>query len=91
MELKVKTVRYFKGIQETQEGLLREPAEARGASTSVLGSAAAPVSVLHQGPTAVLPHGVPGSTKAGLDASGRFVLRTTDSARSLSPVHMPRT
>ena len=68
LELKVKTVRYFKGIQSTQEHLLRTPME--GYSGAVKASPALRA--------VVLPHGVPGSTTAGLDEKGEFVLRAAD-------------
>ena len=78
LELKVKTVRYFKGIQETQETLLRKPMEGYsgtrgGAGASGSSAAASPVVK-----GVVLPHGVPGSTKAGMNADGEFVLRAAD-------------
>lgn len=72
LELKVKTVRYFTGIQETMERMLDAPhpsgyegkmraASASGASLVGLGGA--PV---------ILPQGVPGSAQAGVDRDGHM-------------------
>jgi hypothetical protein len=75
LELKVKTVRYFKGIQETMENLLRKPMEGyAGSVRAASGGLGMHSSPMHA--PVVLPHGVPGSTKAMLNDAGEFVLRS---------------
>ncbi|RYG52919.1 hypothetical protein EON67_00060 [archaeon] len=75
MELKVKTVRYFKGIQMTMEELLRKPMEGYS-GTSMRSPQHVPI---------MLPHGVPGSTRALIDEGGHFVLGES----TLTPIVSP--
>jgi glucosamine-6-phosphate deaminase len=65
LDLKVKTVRYFKGIQETQETLVRAPMT----GYMGLGQAKAGGSGSADGPSPLvqLPHGVPGGMHTGPD------------------------
>jgi glucosamine-6-phosphate deaminase len=78
LELRVKTVRYFKGIQETQETLLRKPFEgytgssgsgssAVPASQSKVGGAGGPAEEGRPSPVVTLPHGVPGGMSMAPD------------------------
>lgn len=65
LELRVKTVRYFKGIQETQETLLRKPFEGYTGvgSAPASGTQSAAVhahSKTSASPVVTLPYGVPG-------------------------------
>ena len=60
LELRVKTVRYFKGLQDTMEALSRPMGyEGTGAGGAGGGAASAASPVVH------LPHGVPGATHIG--------------------------
>jgi uncharacterized membrane protein YgcG len=96
LELKVKTVKYFKGIQKAQEILLGKPMEgtpvaqrtvsftgggggggAGGSGGGGGGGGGATASSPAIKPVAVvLPHGVPGSTRAGLNERGEFTLQS---------------
>lgn len=62
-ELKVRTVEYFRGIQETMETLVRRPMEGY-AGTMIRPVTASPL----------LPHGVPGSSATLTDGAGTFVI-----------------
>ena len=92
LELKVKTVKYFKGIQKAQEILLGKPMEGTpvaqrsvsftggggggGGGAGGSGSGATASSPAIKPVAVVLPHGVPGSTRAGLNDKGEFTLQS---------------
>jgi hypothetical protein len=79
LELRVKTVRYFKGIQETAEKMLQRPMEGYSGGTQRsrnLSPGASPVS----SPLMVLPHGVAGSTRNGPDGAPIISLGTAAAA-----------
>lgn len=83
LELKVRTVRYFKGIQETMENLLRKPMEGYAGAAVRSASATVPAPGVMASPLhapVLIPHGVPGSTKAMMDATGHFILRSASDA-----------
>lgn len=68
LELRVKTVRYFKGIQETQEQLVRKPMDgyvghAAGHARTSSSAGASPA----MSPLVQLPHGVPGGVSIAAD------------------------
>lgn len=66
------------------ENLLRKPMEGyagaamRSASATVPAAPGVMASPLHA--PVVIPHGVPGSTKAMMDATGHFILRSASDA-----------
>ena len=60
LELRVKTVRYFKGLQDTMEALSRPMGYEGAAAGGAAGGAASAAS-----PVVHLPHGVPGATHIG--------------------------
>jgi glucosamine-6-phosphate deaminase len=85
LELKVKTVRYFTGIQKTMEQMMGHSkahtgaaADGQGAGAGLLtphapgyeGSIGVPHALLHA--PVLLPQGVPGAASAGVDAEGNM-------------------
>lgn len=64
LELRVKTVRYFKGIQDTQDRLVRKPMEGYlGAGGGLSSKGKSPIA----SPVVQLPHGVPGGVHIAPD------------------------
>lgn len=79
-ELRVRTVRYFKGIMETLDECKvgGSPSAAGGSGTAAGGDAVSASRSSH----VLLPHGVPGEATAILDRSGHLFMRT--------PTHHPK-
>lgn len=74
MELKVKTVRYFTGIQKTMEGMLSTDNKSGSSSSGAHPTGYEGKVGRYEHAPVLLPQGVPGAVSAGINKEGKMTL-----------------